>query len=94
MYVCLSVCMSVPPATEMHVTQRKVCLSVCMSVPPATERFHVTAQSINIVSVCLSVHAGSEAVSSMQANWPVCVSNSQPHRPSGLIVAQIIPANG
>ena len=36
-----------------------------------------------------------EAVSSMQAAaWPSCVSNNQPHRPSGLILAQIIPANG
>ena len=39
--------------------------------------------------------AGVEAVSSMTtAAWPPCVYNSQPHKPSGLILAQIIPANG
>lgn len=40
------------------------------------------------------LHIGAEAVSSMQAPWPACVYNSQPHRPSFLIIAQIIPANG
>ncbi len=39
--------------------------------------------------------AGVEAVSSMTtAAWPPCVYNSQPHKPSGLSPAQIIPANG
>ena len=43
----------------------------------------------------LHVIAGVEAVSSMTtAAWPPCVYNSQPHKPSGLILAQIIPANG
>ena len=28
------------------------------------------------------------------AAWPPCVCNNQPHKPSGLILAQIIPANG
>ena len=37
---------------------------------------------------------GAMVVSSMQAPWPVCVCNSQPHRPSSLIIAQIMPANG
>ena len=37
---------------------------------------------------------GAVVVSSMQAPWPVCVCNTQPHRPSSLIIAQIMPANG
>ena len=36
-----------------------------------------------------------EAVSSMQTSgWPVCVSHGQPHQPTNLVLAQIIPANG
>ncbi len=54
---------------------------------------------IEFIPLSLSHVSGSptevEAVSSMQAAaWPNCVSSNQPHRPSGLILAQIIPANG
>ncbi len=58
---------------------------------PITHCPHFT----DLCCVCVCVCADMEAVSSMQTSgWPPCVSHGQPHLPTSLVLAQIIPANG
>ena len=69
--------------------------NICRFFLPIRRAWWVFREKYCMIYVFLFVIAGVEAVSSMTtAAWPPCVYNSQPHKPSGLILAQIIPANG